>query len=319
MLLRQRKLDRDLYELLREILHRTIPGIRRFGVPEQTGELEIAEHVLLNSLAEHLAMPTIIRCLLSGVLALFRSRRDLATEVIGLRHQLAVLHRERRTPRLTPWDRLLWVFLSKTWPSWEQLLVIVQPATVIRWHRLAFKLYWIRKSRLGKAGRPRIDAKLRDLIRQMAHENLWRAPRIHKELVRLGFDVSQRTVARYLPRLPASPAARQSWRTFLHNHRDQIAAMDFFVVPTITFRLVYGFFVIHHGRRQVLHANVTEHPTAAWVIQQLREAFPWEPTAKYLICDRDSIFSAEVRGAIASMAVTIKQTAHRSPWQNGVA
>ena len=117
--------------------------------------------------------------------------------------------------------------------------------------------------------------------------------------------------------LPQS-AHRQSWRTFLKNHRDQIAAMDLFVVPTITFRLVYGFFVIHHDRRQVLHTNVTEHPTAAWVIQQLREAFSWETTAKYLICDRDTIFSAAARGAIKSMGIKIKQTAYKSPWQNGV-
>jgi transposase InsO family protein len=153
----------------------------------------------------------------------------------------------------------------------------------------------------------------------MARDNLWRAPRIHKELVRLGFEISQRTVARYVSRLPTTPAARQSWRTFLRNHRDAIAAMDLFVVPTITFRLVYGFFVIHHDRRRVLHANVTEHPTAAWVTQQLREAFPWEATAKYLVFDRDSIFNPTVKGAIESMGLEIKQTAFRSPWQNGVA
>ncbi len=166
---------------------------------------------------------------------------------------------------------------------------------------------------------PRIDAELRLLIRRMARENSWRAPRIHKELVRLGFEVSERAVARYMPSRPPSPAARQSWRTFLKNHRQAIAAMDLFVVPTITFRLVYGFFVIHHDRRRVLHANVTEHPTAAWVIQQLREAFPWEASAKYLIFDRDSIFCAQVRGAIESMGLKLKRTAFRSPWQNGVA
>ena len=175
------------------------------------------------------------------------------------------------------------------------------------------------KSKRGKPGRPKITAEARALIRQMARNNLWRAPRIHKELVRMGFEVSERTVARYMPMLPPSPSARQSWRTFLRNHRYAIAAIDLFVVPTITFRLVYGFFVIHHDRRRVLHANVTGHPTAEWIIQQLREAFPWNATATYLIFDRDSVFSVEVRRAIESMGLKIKRTAFRSPWQNGVA
>ena len=264
-------------------------------------------------------MLTILGSIASAALAFLRSRRDVAAENLALRHQLSVLRRERRTPRLSRWDRLLWVILAKAWSSWTDVLVIVQPNTVIRWHRHAFRLFWRFKSRRGKPGRPKVDTELRNLIRQMARENLWRAPRIHKELLRLGFEISQRTVARYVPRMPPSTRARQSWRTFLKNHRHAIAAMDLFVVPTMTFRLLYGFFVIHHDRRRILHANVTEHPTAGWVIQQLREAFPWESTAKYLICDRDSIFSAQVRGAIKAMGMKVKQIAYRSPWQNGVA
>jgi len=218
-------------------------------------------------------MITVLGCMLSAMLAFFKPRCDLAAQVLTLRHQLAVLQQERRTPRLNRWDRILWVCLSKVWPSWTTVLVIVQPDTVIRWCRSAFRTFWRWRSRRCRPGRPRVDVELRRLIRQMARDNLWRAPRIHKELVRLGFDVSQRTVARYMPKSAPNPAARQSWRTFLKNHRHAIAAMDLFVVPTITFRLIYGFFVIHHDRRRVLHANVTEHPTAVWVIQQLREAF----------------------------------------------
>jgi len=272
-------------------------------------------------MAKRAAMLPILRCLAGALWACIKARRELALENLALRHQLAVLQRRRPDrPLLTRWDRLLWVWLSKTWPGWTRLLVVVQPDTVIRWHRSAFKLYWRWKSRRGSSGRPKIDRELRALIQRIADENpTWRAPRVFKELVRLGFEVSHRTVARYMPRRPPSPASRQSWSTFLANHRDAIAAMDLFVVPTITFRLVYGFFVIGHDRRHVLHVNVTEHPTAAWVIQQLREAFPWDAAARYLIFDRDSTFSTEVRGAIGSMGVKVKPTAFRSPWQNGVA
>ena len=259
-------------------------------------------------------MLRVIKCLVGSLLACMKSRRVVVLENLGLRHQLAVLSQSgTKRPRLTQWDRLLWVWLSKAWPGWNRLLVIVKPDTVIGWHRSAFRLYWRWRSRGRGPGRPKIDAELRNLIRQMARENLWRAPRVHKELIRLGFEISERTVARYMP-----PAARQSWHTFLKNHRHVIAAMDLFVVPTITFRLVYGFFVIHHDCRRVLHANVTEHPTSAWVMQQLREAFPWEATTKYMIFDRDSIFSPAVRTAIESFGMEVKRKALRSPWQNGV-
>ena len=264
-------------------------------------------------------MLKIIRCVAGALWASAKNRRELVLENLALRHQLAILRHEKRRLRLSRWDRILWVSLSRWWRQWQEHLVIVQPETVIRWHRQAFHRFWHWKSRRGKPGRPRMDVELRELIHQMARENLWRAPRIHKELVRLGFEVSQRTVARYMPKVLPSPAARQSWRTFLRNHRHAIVAMDLFVVPTITFRLIYGFFVIHHDRRQVLHANVTEHPNAAWIIQQLREAFPWEATAKYLVFDRDNTFSFEVRGVVESMGMKVKRTAFRSPWQNGVA
>ena len=179
---------------------------------------------------------------------------------------------------------------------------------------------WNWLSRRGRrTGRPPVDAEIRDLIRKMALENGWGAPRIHGELGLLGFAVSERTVSRYLRRLHRRPEARQSWLTFLRNHREVIAAMDLFVVVTVTFRVLYVLFVIRHGRREIAHFNVTQHPTAAWVIQQLREAFPFDTAPKYLIFDRDSTFSAEVVGAVKAVGAKPTRTAYRSPWQNGTA
>ncbi len=153
----------------------------------------------------------------------------------------------------------------------------------------------------------------------MASENDWGAPKIHAELLKLGHDVSERTVSRYLPRKPADPDAIERWKTFLRNHRDAIGGMDFLTVPTATFNVLYVFFVIDHARRRIRHANVTAHPSAAWVIQQLREAFPFESSLRYLILDRDAIFQGRVTAAIKNMGVKPKLISYRSPWQNGVA
>lgn len=184
------------------------------------------------------------------------------------------------------------------------------------WHRAEFRIIWRWKSR-KRAGRPSLKPDLRDLIHRMASENpRWGAPRIHGELLKLGFRVSERTVQRYLPKRPAPPGAGQSWRTFLANHRDHLAAMDFFVVPTWSFRMLYGLAILRHGRREIVHLAVTAHPTAAWVKQQLREAFPFDDAPRYLIFDRDVIFGA-VKGFIASMGIQLKVTSFRSPWQNG--
>jgi putative transposase len=173
--------------------------------------------------------------------------------------------------------------------------VLVKPDTVVRWHRAGFKIYWNWISQRGRrTGRPAVGAELRALIRKMATENGWGAPRIHGELKMLGLDISERTVSRDLRGLRRRPEARPSWLTFLRNHREVIAAMDLFVVCTVTFRLLYVLFVIRHGRRQILHLNVAEHPPAAWVVQQIREAFPYDTAPKHFIFDRDSIFCAEV-------------------------
>jgi putative transposase len=190
--------------------------------------------------------------------------------------------------------------------------------TVIRWHRKGFRLYWRGISKRG-SGRPPIPEELKALIHRLASENNWRARKVHAELKKLGFTVSLPTVSRYLPKRAPDPGKQQRWMTFLRNHKDGITAMDFFVVPTLRFRLLYVWFAIDHGRRRVIHFDVTANPTAPWVIQQLREAFPYDSAPQYLIYDNDSTFSLEVTEAIKSFGTRPKRTAFRSPWQNGVA
>lgn len=247
-------------------------------------------------------------------------RADLMLENLALRQQLAVLANKSGRPRLRARDRVFWVALRRLWPRWERPLVLVKPDTVVRWHRAGFRAFWRWKSRPRRAGRPRVPPELRELIRRMASDNpLWGAPRIHGELQMLGFDVSERTVARCMPRRPPYPAARQQWRHFLRNHKDVVAAMDFLTVPTITFRLVYVFFVIDHTRRIVLHVNATRHPTSAWICQQLREAFPFDEAPRFLIFDRDAKFGIDVLRLIDTLRIRPVRTAFRSPWQIAVA
>jgi transposase InsO family protein len=255
-----------------------------------------------------------LRC----VLAIFRSRREQAVVELALRQQLAIYAQKRSRPRLTPLDRAFWVALSRFWPGWKDTLVIVKPDTVIRWHREGFRLYWRAISKRGP-GRPPISEEVQALIRRLASENGWRARKIQAELKKLGFTVGLATVSRHLPKREPGDRQRQRWITFLRNHKDVIAGMDFFVVPTVRFRLLYVWFVIDHGRRSIIHFNVTTNPTAQWVIQQLREAFPDESASRYLIYDNDSIFSDEVKHAIESFGMRPTRTAYRSPWQNGTA
>jgi putative transposase len=190
----------------------------------------------------------------------------------------------------------------------------------VRWHRASFRIYWNWLSRRGeRSGRPPLPHEVRALIRRMATENRWGAPRIHGELLRLGFNVSERSVSRYLRALPRAPRASQTWTTFLRNHRDGIAAMDFFSVPTVTFRVLQVLLVIRHGRRDVARCAVTTIPTAAWVAQQLREAFPFDSAPRFMIFDRGAIFSAGVTATLGSLQTEPTRTSYRSPWQNGVA
>jgi transposase InsO family protein len=217
--------------------------------------------------------------------------------------------------------KLFWTLLSPSWSGWKRAILIVQPETVARWHRGGFKVYWkwISRRRI-RAGRRPTSKELRDLIFRMVSENpTWGAPRIHGELKMLGFAISERTVLNWMRKTPRNPAQVRRWVTFLANHREAIAAMDFFTVPTLTFGVLYGFFVIAHGRRQVLHFNVTRHPTSIWASQQLREAFPYDTAPRYLIFDRDATFNAEVMETAKALGVKPVRTAFKSPWQNGVA
>jgi putative transposase len=211
--------------------------------------------------------------------------------------------------------------LRRFWPRWQRALILVQPETVVGWHRAGFTLYWTWLSRHRKrAGRKCVNKELRELIFRMVTENkTWGAPRIHGELNMLGFDISERTVLRWMRKAPKEPEPAKRWAAFLSNHRAAIAAMDFFTVPTLSFGVLYCFFVIAHDRRRILHLNVTKHPTSAWVVQQLREAFPYDSAPRYLILDRGSTFNEEVIDAIESFDIQPTRTSFRSPWQNGVA
>jgi len=250
--------------------------------------------------------------------AFFRSRNQQAVVELALRQQLATYAQTGSKPRLTPLDRTFWVVLFRFWSHWRDTLVIVKPDTVIRWHRKGFRLYWRAISKRGP-GRPPISEELKVLIRRLADENGWRARKIHGELEKLGFTVGLATVSRYLPKRAPDPSKQQRWMTFLFNHKEAIAAMDFFVVPTVGFRLLYVWFVIDHGRRRIIHFNVTMNPTAQEWLQQLREAFPDDSAPRYLIFDNDSIFSDKVAEAIMGFGIEPKRTAFQSPWQNGVA
>jgi putative transposase len=211
---------------------------------------------------------------LAALRVFVRSRADLSLEILALRQQVSVLKRKRPRPRLNGFDRWFWTSLQQLWPRWADVLAIVKPETVVGWHRAGFRWYWRWRSR-PRSGRPRIQEELRALVRRMAAENMdWGAPKIHGELRKLGFDVSERTVARYLQRVRRRGDPSKRWLAFLTNHREAMVAMDFFTVPTLTFQVLYCFFVIDHERRRILHCNVTRHPTSAWVVQQLREAFP---------------------------------------------
>jgi hypothetical protein len=257
--------------------------------------------------------------ILAVIRVFLRSRSDTALELLALRQQVAVLKRKRPRPTLNSRDRLFWATLRRCWSRWSDVLVIVKPETVIGWHRTGFRLYWRWRSR-PKGGRPKISEEIRTLIRRLADENPdWGAPKIHGELQKLGLIVSERSVARYLQRILRRGDPGKRWLAFLHNHRDVIVAFDFFTVPTVTFQLLYCFFVIEHGRRKILHFNVTRHPTAEWITQQLRETFPDAGSYRYVILDRDLKFDADVTAFLKATGLQRERTSARAPWQNGIA
>jgi len=259
-------------------------------------------------------MVAIVHFLLLALRDLARSRARLECELLALRHQLHVLQRTRpRRVRLSVPDRWLWVWLSRVWTEWRRALVVVEPATVIAWHRRGLRVFWSWKSR-RREGRPAVSREVQDLIRTMSQANpLWGAPRIHGELLKVGIEICQATVAKYMTRHRQPPS--QTWKTFLANHVGQIMAADFFVVPTATCRLLFVLVIIAHERRRVVHVAVTGHPTAAWTAQQLREAYPWSEAPRYLVRDRDHAFTSWAKTAKA-MDIDELVTAPRSPWQN---
>ena len=235
---------------------------------------------------------------------------------LALRHQVAVLQRQiGHRPKLTRWDRLLFAARYRFKPRVLQSILIVRPETVVQWHRAGFRLFWKHKSR-GKAGRPRVPGDVRALIREISITNpLWGAPRIHGELLKLGFDVSQSTVATYMVRGRHPPS--QGWLTFLRNHADGIAAVDLFVVPTIGFRLLFGLVILNHDRRRIVHIATTYHPTAEWIARQIVEAFPWDSAPQYLLRDRDGAYGKVFRKRLFAMGIRDRPVVPRSPWQNG--
>ena len=240
----------------------------------------------------------------------------LVLENTALRQQLAIYKRKHPRPRLNGWDRWFWIGLSQVWEDWRHALVVVHPDTVVRWHRERFRRYWANLSkRATKRGPPSTPREVRALIHTMAQANpLWRAPRIHGELQKLGIVVSERTVSRILRGLKWPPS--QTWKTFLQNHLSDIVAIDFFTVPTIRLRVLFVLLVIEHQRRRVLHFAVTEHPTAEWTGQQMIEAFAEHHAKRFLIRDRDSIYGYQFRNRIHSLGINEVVTAPRSPWQN---
>jgi transposase InsO family protein len=258
-------------------------------------------------------------CFVLAVLASpFKSKSRLEAENAALRHQLIVLRRKMPDrPRLTNNDRWFFIQIYRWFPSILQVLTIIRPETLVRWHRAGFHYYWRWKS-LRRGGRPPIETELRGLIRRMSIENpLWGAPRIHGELLKLGFAVAQSSVAKYMVKRRGPPS--QGWRTFLHNHAPDIAAMDLFVVPTIGFKLLYGFVIVRLNRRELVWINVTTNPNAEWVARQITEAFPWNEAPRYMIRDRDRIYGAVVTRRLRAMGIRDKPIAPASPWQNGFA
>jgi transposase InsO family protein len=263
-------------------------------------------------------MLVLCKLIFGTAIDLLRSRAMLEAEILVLRQQINVLRRvNSKRLSFNSVDRLILVGVCRLFPKICDALAIVKPDTVIRWHRAGFRSYWRWKSG-RRCGRPTVPVEIRRLIREMSIANpLWGAPRIHGELLKLGIDIGQTSVAKYMARRRAPPS--QGWRTFLRNHADGIAAIDLFVVPTISFRLLYGLLVMRHGRRQILWIGVTAHPTAEWIANQLTESCGWEQIPRYLIRDRDGAYGEIFIRRVRSIGIRDRPTSARSPWQNAYA
>ncbi len=261
-------------------------------------------------------MKTILLPLLATLAGLLRNRAALHLEIMAPRQQLAmVTHKDRKRLRFRLRERLFRVRLYRLWPYCLQTLVVFKADTLVHWHQQGFRRYWAWKSRRSRGGRPRVSREVRDLIRRLSRENpLWGAPRLHGELQMLGVQIAQTTVAKYRIRHRKPPS--QTWRTFLDNHAKDLVAIDFFTVPTATFRILYVLVVLRHERRQVVYFNITEHPTGQWTAHQMVEAFPWDEAPRYLLRDRDNVYDTTFRRRVHSLGIEEVLTATRSPWQN---
>lgn len=260
-------------------------------------------------------MKPILYAIISLLTFRLRSRASLELEVIALRHQLTILRRRRRgRQKLPAADRYFWAWLYGIWPRAIDVMVLVKPVTVVKWHRQGFRIYWQWRSR-PKRRRRRISPELRDLIRQMSRANpLWGAARIHGELLKLGFDVSIITVAKYMRRRSGSPSP--GWRVFVRNHIHDTVATDMFVVITAAFRLLYAMIILGHDRRKIIHFEVTERPTQDWLVHQIRRAFEGKAVPHYLLRDRDALYGRRFTNQLRAMGIQQLVTAPQSPWQN---
>jgi transposase InsO family protein len=261
-------------------------------------------------------MAGLVNLLLGYIWSCFQSHERLKAEIVVLRHQLNVLRRKApKRPKLSGSDRALFVWLCRLFPSIASAITIVRPETVIRWHQAGFRTWWRWKSR-NQGGRPKVDRELRNLVRRMCEENpLWGAPRIHGELLKLGFTVAQSTVSKYMIRGRRPPS--QGWKTFMRNHADGIAAVDFLVVPTLAFERLFAFVVLGVGRRNILWIGVTTNPTAEWLARQITEAFPWNTAPEFLVRDNDGAYGEVFTRRLHAMGIRDRPISPRSPWQNG--
>ena len=257
-----------------------------------------------------------LEIVLGTIRAATRCQRELALENLALRQQLAVLKYQHPRPTLTDTDRRFWVLLSRIWSGWRASLHIVQPETVVRWHRQGFRYYWRWKSR--RRGRPKVDSEIRALIRRICRANpLWGAPRIHGELLKPGIEGAEATVSKYMikHRGPPSP----TWRAFLEHHSKELVSLDFFTVPTATFQILFVLVILSHDRRQILHFNATRHPSAEWTARQLLETCGTDRTPRFAVRDRDAIYGGNFRRQLRTLGIQDVPTAPHSPWQNAYA
>jgi len=298
-----------------------VPG----AAPVTTASTRICPSKILRSICDHLKLIDFhllrwsaqqrLFTVLGALTSMLKTSAQLRLENLALRQQLTVLRRSApKRLKLTPADRIFWVWLRRVWSDWQSALMIVKAETVVAWHRKGFRLFWTWKIGRGKLGRPSVPQEVRDLIRMMSRNNpRWGAPRIHGELLKLGIEITEPTVAKYMVRHRRPPS--QTWRTFLDNHLRSLVSVDFFTVPTVRFQVLYVFLVLAHDRRRILQFGVTAHPTAEWTAQQLREAFPWDSAPRYLLRDRDQIFGKEFVDQVKAMGIKQVLSAPRAPWQ----